>query len=91
MLDTKINTRDDLENGLKGITVLGEIPFAENTEDLMSSGRGLIAESARVLRSGLSFQLQTDTTNVICVTSTIKGEGKSFVSYNLAQSYSGTG
>ena len=91
MLDTKINTRDDLESGLKGITVLGEIPFAENTEDLDVSGRGLIAESARVLRSGLSFQLQIDKTNVICVTSTIKGEGKSFVSYNLAQSYAALG
>ncbi|MDB4114588.1 polysaccharide biosynthesis tyrosine autokinase [Flavobacteriaceae bacterium] len=90
-LDSKINTRDDLENGLKGITVLGEMPFAENTEDLDDSGRGLIAESARVLRSGLSFQLKTDATNVICVTSTIKGEGKSFVSYNLAQSYSALG
>jgi len=91
MLDSKINTRDDLENGLRGITVLGEMPFAENTEDLDDTGRGLIAESARVLRSGLSFQLKTDATNVICVTSTIKGEGKSFVSYNLAQSYSALG
>jgi capsular exopolysaccharide synthesis family protein len=91
MLDSKINTRDDLENGLKGITVLGEMPFAENTEDLDDGGRGLIAESARVLRSGLSFQLKTDATNVICVTSTIKGEGKSFVSYNLAQSYAALG
>jgi len=91
ILDSKINTRDDLENGLKGITILGEMPFAENTEDLDVSGRGLIAESARVLRSGLSFQLKTDATNVICVTSTIKGEGKSFVSYNLAQSYSALG
>ncbi|MDA9326091.1 polysaccharide biosynthesis tyrosine autokinase [Flavobacteriaceae bacterium] len=91
MLDSKINTRDDLENGLKGITVLGEMPFAENAEDLDDTGRGLIAESARVLRSGLSFQLKTDATNVICVTSTIKGEGKSFVSFNLAQSYSALG
>jgi capsular exopolysaccharide synthesis family protein len=91
MLDSKINTRDDLENGLKGITVLGEMPFAENTEELDNTGRGLIAESARVLRSGLSFQLKTDATNVICVTSTIKGEGKSFVSYNLAQSYAALG
>jgi len=89
MLDTKINTRDDLEAGLKGITVLGEMPLAENDTD--DTGRSLTAESARVLRSGLSFQLQTDKTNVICVTSTIKGEGKSFVSHNLALSYSALG
>ena len=91
ILDTKINTRDDLENGLKGITILGEMPFAENPKDADDTDRGVIAESTRVLRAGLSFQLKTDATNVICVTSTIKGEGKSFVSYNLAQSYAALG
>jgi capsular exopolysaccharide synthesis family protein len=91
ILDTKINTRDDLENGLKGITILGEMPFAENPKDADDTDRGLIAESTRVLRAGLSFQLKTGITNVICVTSTIKGEGKSFVSYNLAQSYAALG
>ena len=91
MLDTKINTRDDLEAGLKGITILGEMPLADDAKETNESGRGLTAESARVLRSGLSFQLQTDKTNVICVTSTIKGEGKSFVSHNLAQSYAALG
>lgn len=90
-LDTKINTRDDLEAGLKGITILGEMPLAEDVNNANDSARGIIAESARVLRSGLSFQLQIDKTNVICITSTIKGEGKSFVSYNLAQSYSALG
>jgi capsular exopolysaccharide synthesis family protein len=91
LLNTKINTKDDLENGLKGITILGEMPFSENPDDADDSGRGLIAESTRVLRSGLSFQLKADCTNVICVTSTIKGEGKSFVSHNLAMSYSALG
>jgi capsular exopolysaccharide synthesis family protein len=91
MLDTKINTKDDLQKGLKGITVLGEMPFTENPNDADDSGRGLIAESTRVLRAGLSFQLKSDITNVICVTSTIKGEGKSFVSHNLAMSYSALG
>ena len=91
ILDTKINTRDDLEAGLKGITVLGEMPLVDDAKETNEGGRGLTAESARVLRSGLSFQLQIDKTNVICVTSTIKGEGKSFVSYNLAQSYAALG
>ena len=91
ILDTKINTRDDLEKGLKGITVLGEMPFTDTPNKQDDSGRGLIAESTRVLRAGLSFQLKSDITNVICVTSTIKGEGKSFVSHNLAMSYSALG
>ena len=91
MLDTKINTKDDLEKGLKGITVLGELPFTDTPDLQDDSGRGLIAESTRVLRAGLSFLLKSDITNIICVTSTIKGEGKSFVSYNLAKSYSALG
>ena len=91
VLDTKINTKDDLEKGLKGITVIGEMPFTDTPNKQDDSGRGLIAESTRVLRSGLSFQLKSDITNVICVTSTIKGEGKSFVSHNLAMSYSALG
>jgi capsular exopolysaccharide synthesis family protein len=91
VLDTKINTKDDLEKGLKGITILGELPFTDTPNIQDASGRGLIAESTRVLRAGLSFQLKSDITNIICVTSTIKGEGKSFVSYNLAKSYSALG
>ena len=91
ILDTKINTKDDLEKGLKGITILGEMPFTDTPNIQDDSGRGLIAESTRVLRAGLSFQLNSDITNIICVTSTIKGEGKSFVSYNLAKSYSALG
>ena len=67
------------------------MPFTDTPNIQDDSGRGLIAESTRVLRAGLSFQLKSDITNVICVTSTIKGEGKSFVSYNLAQSYSALG
>ena len=58
LLDTKINTRDDLENGLKGITILGEMPFAENPKDADDTDRGLIAESTRVLRAGLSFPVK---------------------------------
>ena len=91
LLDTKINTRDDLDAGLKNISILGEMPFVEDTTFQDTTGRGLVAESTRVLRSSLSFQLQTQKANVLLVTSTIKGEGKSFVSYNLAQSYAALG
>ena len=91
LLDTKINTRDDLDAGLKNISILGEMPFVEDTTLQDTTGRGLVAESTRVLRSSLSFQLQTQKANVLLVTSTIKGEGKSFVSYNLAQSYTALG
>ena len=91
LLDTKINTRDDLEQGLKGINILGEVPFDENLKKGIKDSRGITAESTRVLRSSLSFLLKKETSNVITVTSTTKGEGKSFVSYNLAASYRALG
>ena len=65
LLDTKINTIDDLDAGLKNISILGEMPFVEDTTIQDTTGRGLVAESTRVLRSSLSFQLQTQKSKCI--------------------------
>ena len=67
------------------------MPFDENLKKGDKDTRGITAESTRVLRSSLSFLLKKETSNVITVTSTTKGEGKSFVSYNLAASYRALG
>ncbi len=85
-IDTKINTRDDLEKGLRGNAIVGEIPL-EKDETKIDSPRGTIAEATRVLRSNLAFMLPEDRPVVLTATSSIKGEGKSFVSFNIAQSY----
>jgi len=90
LLDTKINTREDLEKGLPDLTILGEVPFDENYS-FENDDRGIIAESTRVIRSSMSFLLNQNKPQVIIATSTIKGEGKSFVSYNIAQSYNALG
>ena len=90
ILDTKINTREDLEKGLPGTSILGEVPFDENYSSDIDD-RGIIAESTRVIRSSMSFLLNQNKPQVIITTSTIKGEGKSFVSYNIAQSYNALG
>jgi capsular exopolysaccharide synthesis family protein len=89
ILDTKINTREDLEKGLPGLSILGEVPFDENYSN--NDDRSIIAESTRVIRSSMSFLLNQHKPQVIITTSTIKGEGKSFVSYNIAQSYNALG
>ena len=88
-LDSKINTREDLEIGLKDIPILGEVPLDENFDD--NDSRGVIAESTRVIRSSLSFLIKDQKSNIITVTSTTKGEGKSFVAFNIARSYSSLG
>ena len=90
LIDTKINTREDLEDGLPSMPILGEVPLDENyTIDY--DDRGIIAESTRVIRSNMSFLLNEAKSQVILTTSTIKGEGKSFVSYNIAKSYKSLG
>lgn len=90
LIDTKINTREDLEDGLPNIPILGEVPFDENHTNKYND-RGIIAESTRVLRSNMSFLFNEPKSQVILTTSTIKGEGKSFVSYNIAKSYNSLG
>ena len=90
ILDTKINIREDLEKGLPYLTILGEVPFDEN-DSSENDDRGIIAESTRVIRSSMSFLLNQNKPQVIIATSTIKGEGKSFVSYNIAKSYNALG
>ena len=90
ILDTKINTREDLQKGLSGLSILGEVPFDENYSS-ETDDRGIIAESTRVIRSSMSFLLDQNKPQVIIATSTIKGEGKSFISYNIAQSYNALG
>ena len=89
-LDTKINTRDDLSAGLPNFSIVGEIPFEED-ESKLDNPRGTIAEATRVMRSNLAFLLPAEGPVVMASTSSIKGEGKSFVSYNLAHSYAALG
>ena len=85
-LDTQINTREDLEQGLKGTTIVGEIPLEKDASKI-DTPRGTIAEATRVMRSNLAFMLPHQGPVVLTSTSSIKGEGKSFVSFNIAQSY----
>jgi capsular exopolysaccharide synthesis family protein len=89
-LDHKINTREDLETGLKGISIVGEVPLEKDSTSF-DDARGIIAEATRVIRSNLAFMLPQEESVLISVTSSIKGEGKSFVSYNLANSYRALG
>lgn len=46
--------------------------------------KSIFAESVRSVRTNLSFMASDQNTKVICITSEVSGEGKSFVSLNLA-------
>ena len=90
-IDTKIHTREDLENLIPNLDVLGEIPFVEDIKTVNNS-RGVFAESSRVIRSNISFKLpEKENGSVILSTSSIKGEGKTITAFNIAASYVATG
>jgi capsular exopolysaccharide synthesis family protein len=91
ILDTKIHTREDLEQDFNGINILGEVPFVQEKSSIYDS-RGFFAESARVIRSNINYKLpQYNGCKIILTTSSIKGEGKTLTNFNLAASYVASG
>lgn len=91
LLRYKIEGRNDLEKMTK-IPVLGDVVVAH---DLKKGQRGIVvrendndimAETFRSIRTSLQFILASPDKKVIQFTSTTSGEGKTFVSSNLAMS-----
>lgn len=95
-LDTKVHHKGDVQTNVKNIPFLGEIPRVRNEQDevIQVNDRSPLAESFRILRTNLAYMVQSrnrERAEVIFVTSTIKGEGKTFISYNLARTLASTG
>ncbi len=89
LLDNKINNKNELENLVKGINVIGEIPSVGRKDDLLvkKDDRSVLSESMRILRTNLDYIIKSKKNgrnNIIFVTSTVPGEGKTFISSNLA-------
>lgn len=86
MLDDKIYTRDDIKERSR-LGVLVDIPSLNDNENhlIQKNDFSELAEAFRVLVSNLKFVLPVkDSAKVIMVTSSVKGEGKTLVSVNLA-------
>ncbi|MFD0975732.1 GumC family protein [Salinimicrobium gaetbulicola] len=95
-LDTKVHHKGDLQPLTDQIPFLGEIPrvASDQNEVIQVNDRSPLAESFRILRTNLAYFVQSrnrEKAEVIFVTSTIKGEGKTFVSFNLARTLASTG
>src|SRR5699024_6780263 len=87
--------REDLTKQIPNAVILGEIPKIGGDHTLVQrNDLGVVAESFRVLRSNMQFAgllEEKDNGKVFMVTSSIKGEGKTTVSANLALTLSYTG
>lgn len=85
----KIEGRVDVER-LTSLPIVGDIPLTSDKQGsiaVFENKNNLMSETFRSIRTNLQFMLENGK-NVILVTSTISGEGKSFVSGNLAISLS---
>lgn len=87
-LNDRVSRRSDVED-VSQVPILGEIVASRNNDPLvmLSGKRSVIAEQIRALRTNLQFLRSTPTgSQVVLFTSSISGEGKSFLSLNLGAS-----
>ncbi|QNJ98937.1 GumC family protein [Constantimarinum furrinae] len=98
LLNSKVSNRLDVERVLGSTPILGEIPKLKRGDEelIQHNDRSILAEAFRILRTNLQYLTinkgdSIRKSNVIFVTSTIKGEGKTFVAFNLALTLALTG
>lgn len=91
LLDNKVHNMHSLEKKAKEIPVLGELPRLSKKDQKMvtKEDRSILAESLRIIRTNLDYLIKTKraesgNNNIIYVTSSVPGEGKTFLSSNLS-------
>jgi capsular exopolysaccharide synthesis family protein len=85
LLNDKITSRNEVTAKLN-LPVLGEITHLSKraSKGIVVMDRNLVSEQFRILRTNLSFLQKNEDKQVLLVTSSSIGEGKSFVSLNTA-------
>lgn len=88
LLSFRIEGRADVER-LTTVPILGDVPLSDEGQGpiaVRENENNLMTETFRNLRTNLLFLLDGPQKNVILVTSTMSGEGKTFIASNLAVS-----
>lgn len=98
MLDDKIHNKIDLEGIADDVPVMAELPKLGSKESkvVLEDDRSVLAESMRILRTNLDYILKSKAKqhgrgHMVFVTSSVPGEGKTFVSSNLSNIFANTG
>ena len=86
LLDNKVKSKHDIEKLSHGKPIIGEIPKLEKGSDELVKMNDIspLAEAFRILITNMNFMTRKKKGKVVFVTSSVKGEGKTFVSVNLA-------
>jgi len=94
LLDTTIKSEKDVET-YTDLTVLSTIPLTntKNESELITKNepKSIIAESFKTLRTNIMYSIQNKKLKTILITSGYMGEGKSFISSNLAVTFAQSG
>jgi capsular exopolysaccharide synthesis family protein len=86
LFNDKIRTRNDIDK-FSSVPILGEIGHSDSKQTLIISShdRKYISEQFRVLRTSLQYLFtEKKSAHSLLITSSVSGEGKSFVSTNMA-------
>jgi capsular exopolysaccharide synthesis family protein len=91
LLDNKVHNMNSLEKITTDTPVLGEIPKLSSKDEklVIKEDRSVLAESLRIIRTNLDYLIKTKRSkegknNIIFVTSSVPGEGKTFLSSNIS-------
>ncbi len=86
ILNNKINTIADLDV-IQNVPLLGVIPFSKDIDGydihIVNHPKSMVSEAFRTLRTNLDFIAANATLRTIAISSTVSGEGKSYVALNL--------
>ena len=92
-LDTKVHTKQQILAQLPDASVIAEIPFNTDENGMVNPNDfSVFSESFRILSSNLKYILRAKEVKkggVVLITSSVKGEGKTTISMNLALTLSG--
>jgi capsular exopolysaccharide synthesis family protein len=86
VINNKITSVREIEKSIQ-VPVLGAIPESADVGDsqfqVVDNPKSMVSEAIRTLRTNLDFFATGEAKKVIAISSTISGEGKSFLALNL--------
>ncbi len=91
--NNKISLRSEIDEATD-VPILGELAFISNPENILSTfkSKSVIAEQFRLVRTNLRYFITKDKpAKTLLITSFMSGEGKSFISINMAASIAAAG
>lgn len=85
MLNDKVNSKEDIDKYTTA-PLLGEVGHSDDEEALIITGtdRRFISEQFRIIRANLQYVLPKQEKATILISSSMSGEGKSFIATNIA-------